>query len=186
MLERFEVREDPDYRAELDERPPWVRREPGIYSQLRRDGVVYMTDLFDEWYTQRAFLERARLHPAGEHLVTGLGLGLVVETLLQDPSCAPRRITVVERSADVLRLVGDHLAARYGASLRLVEADAFSWQPPQGERFDLIWHDIWPDPRAPEVAREIELLERRYAPFCAPQDGWQGSWPREYRAAYGD
>ena len=43
------------------------------------------------------------------------------------------------------------------------------------------WHDIWPNPSAPECESEMARLEERYRGCC----DWQGSWPREYVAATG-
>ena len=110
--------------------------------------------------------------------MTGLGLGLVVEAMLLPPESRVRRVTVVERSSDVIRLVAPHLVGARPGHVEVIEADAFSWSPPSAARFSVAWHDIWPNPYAPECAGEMGTLERRYEPFS----DWQGSWPREYLA----
>jgi hypothetical protein len=177
VLERFEVA--PAAPATTASGPDCAQRRPGLYSRLRREGEVFMTDLYDEWWTQRvAILEACRR--GGSLLVTGLGLGLVVESILGADRGRVRAITVLEQSPDVIRLIAPTLLARYPGRLRVEQADAFGWQPLPGRRFDLVWHDIWPNPYAAEVESEMQRLEARYRAHCE----WQGCWPREYLWVY--
>jgi len=137
-----------------------------------------MTDLYDEWWTQRRGIEEA-LKRGGEILVTGLGLGLVAEAILRTPESNVTRVTIVEQSADVIQLVGPFLKNRYGARMEIVEGNAFSWQNPTGRNFTVGWHDIWPDPFMPGIADEMRRLADRYSPWC----DWQGFWPESYADA---
>jgi hypothetical protein len=181
VIEKVAVPER-DYDPDGDPRPEPFKFRPGVYTSLRRDSVQFMTDLYDEWWTQRRALTEA-VARGGEVLITGLGLGLVAEAMLRAPGRAVERITILEQSADVIRLVQPSLHARHPGRVEVVEADAFSWDPAEGRRFTVVWHDIWPDPYLPEVEVEIARLEARYQPCC----DWQGSWPREYlRALAGD
>jgi hypothetical protein len=161
-----------------DSRPDPFKFRPGVYTSLRRDSVQFMTDLYDEWWTQRVAMVEA-VSRGGEILVTGLGLGVVAEAILRVPGSAVEKVTIVEQSADVIRLVQPWLRARHADRLEVVEADAFSWQPPDGRRFTVVWHDIWPDPSMPEIEADIAWLEARYQACC----DWQGYWPREYHRA---
>ena len=136
-----------------------------------------MTDLYDEWWTQRAAIAQAR-ERGGEVLITGLGLGLVVASMLEPPGSRVKRVVVIERSADVISLVAPSLEQRYQGQIEIINADAFVWLPPSEQRFSVAWHDIWPNPHQPGVMAEAEQLEQHYAPYCA----WQGSWVRDYRA----
>ena len=137
-----------------------------------------MTDLYDEWWTQRAGIDEA-VRRGGEVLVTGLGLGLVAESILRHPQSRVERITIVEFSADVIQLVAPYLRSRYPGKIDVIESDAFTWQPPRDRRFTVGWHDIWPDPHAIENSDEIRRLEQHYQPWC----DWQGFWPRTYLEA---
>jgi spermidine synthase len=138
-----------------------------------------MTDLYDEWWTQRAAIIRAR-SSGGDVLITGLGLGMVVEAILATPAPAHvRHVTVVEQSPDVIGLVAAQLQAQFGERLQIVEADAYTWVPDSGRVFDTVWHDIWPDPDAPEVDQQIQALRSHYQRWSL----WQGFWPLDYRAA---
>jgi hypothetical protein len=168
--------EECEYDPSTDSRPECFRFRPGSYTLLRRDNVQFMTDLYDEWWTQRIAIDEA-VKRGGEVLITGLGLGLIAEALLRATDVA--RVTVVEFAADVIRLVAPHIEARHPGRIEIVQGDAFSWEPPPGRHFTIGWHDIWPDPYTPENAAEMTRLEARYAACC----DWQGFWPREYLRA---
>lgn len=179
VVEKFEVVGERIDQPGSDRPPDFARRRPGRYTRLREGSTVFMTDLYDEWWTQRIAIQRAcRL--GGRVLVTGLGLGLIVDAILAEPDSVVDRITVLELSSHVLRLSGRHLKERHGERLELIEADAFLWSPPEGRPFSVVWHDIWPNPRDPSVEAEMIRLESRYRDSCQ----WQGSWPREYLWVY--
>lgn len=166
------------YDSDSDPRPDCFKYRPGVYTCLRRDAEQFMTDLYDEWWTQRDALREAAAR-GGEILITGLGLGLIAEAMLRRPDSPVSRITILELSSDVIRLVAPHLLERYPGRLEIVEADAFRWTPPAGRRFSVGWHDIWPNPHAPEVEDEVERLRAHHAGWC----DWQGFWPVSYHRA---
>jgi hypothetical protein len=162
-----------------DPRPDAFRFRPGEYTELRHGGITYMTDLYDEWWTQRRAIERAR-RVGGRVLITGLGLGMVVEAILSTPAPAHvLSVTVLEQSADVIHLVAAHLQAQFGDRVEIIHADAFSWHPAAELHFDTVWHDIWPDPDADQVDADIALLRQHHQPWAR----WQGFWPIDYREA---
>ena len=172
-IEKFAVRSS----RQGDDRPACFRSRSGFYTRLKKGNEVFMTDLYDEWWTQRLAIEQS-LERGGEVLVTGLGLGLVVTSMLEPPASRVERVIVIERSSDVIRLVAHVLEKSYNDRVEVINADAFQWLPQPGRRFSVVWHDIWPNPHAQGVMAQSAVLERRYAPFC----DWQGSWVREYRA----
>jgi hypothetical protein len=161
-----------------DSRPKCFQSPAGTYTRLKDGNEVFMTDLFDEWWTQRIAVEQAGVR-GGDVLITGLGLGLVVTSMLEFPENRVERLIVIERSADVISLVAPSLENRYNGRIEIINADAFEWLPPSGQRFTVGWHDIWPNPHEPGLLAQTEGLEQRYAPYCA----WQGNWIREYHAA---
>src|SRR5262249_20646262 len=166
-----------DYDPTTDPRPDCFKFRPGTYTCLRRDATQFITDLYDEWWTQSEGIFQA-VRRGGDVLVTGLGLGLVAEAMLR-PGSNVQRVTVVELSPDVVRLVKPYLEGRYAGRIEIVEADAFTWKPPQQRRFTVGWHDIWPDPYMPVVAEEMRQLEDRHGAWC----DWQGFWPKSYLQA---
>ena len=166
--------------ADTDPRPAWVRAKPGVYTRLRLRSVDFMTDLYEEWWSQRVAMEEA-VRRGGHVLVTGLGLGMVAETILRSGRASVTSVTVVEASAQVVQLVGPHLEASYPRRLDIVQADAFTWTPPAGACYSVVWHDIWPSPFDPQAVAESHELMARYARFA----DWQGSWALEYRSLAG-
>lgn len=174
-LETFEVEGE----SHSEHAPHFARLRPGTYSRLKHRNTVFMTDLYDEWFTQKIAIDEG-LARGGHVLITGLGLGMIVDSLLQPADSPVERITLIELSEDVIRLVGPHLEARYGDRLTVHRADAYTWQPPDDARYSVVWHDIWPNPQDPAVEAEMGLLEARYGPFA----DWQGSWPREWSWFY--
>lgn len=149
-----------------DARPACFQSRAGTYTRLKRGNEVFMTDLYDEWWTQRMAIEQAR-ERGGDVLITGLGLGLVVSSILEPPIDRVRRVVVIERSADVIRLVAHSLEQRYRGQIEIINADAFKWLPSSGQRFSVAWHDIWPNPHEQGVMAQAERLEQRYGPYCA-------------------
>lgn len=163
----------------IDLRPDAFRFRPGEYTELRHGGVTFMTDLYDEWWTQRRAIERAR-QVGGNVLITGLGLGMVVEAILAQPPLAPVGVvTVIEQSADVIHLVAPHLQHQFGDRVAIIQGDAYHWRPATNVHFDTVWHDIWPDPDADSVDGDVARLLEHHRPWS----NWQGFWPIDYREA---
>lgn len=172
-IETFEVEPVP---AEADpDIPDWMLSPPGRYTRLKDNHVVFMTDLYYEWFTQKIAMQQA-LRRGGHVLISGLGLGMVVESILRAPDSPVEKITVLELSADVMTLCGSYLERQFSDRLEILQADVYAWQPPAGQHYSVVWHDIWPNPQAPEVEGERIRLEERYGHRC----NWHGSWPQEY------
>jgi hypothetical protein len=144
----------------------WV--PAGTYTGLYHNGEVIMSDTPDEIRDHYDPIFMAR----GRCLVNGLGLGVVVNAMLQRPGVD--HVTVVEIAPEVIDLVGRHWQAKYRDQLEIIQADAFTWKPPRGSRYDVVWHDIWPNLSADNL-EEMRELHRKYARRCK----WQGSWGRE-------
>ena len=180
VIERFAIR-DPGRDCPVeDSRPSWVRAEPGSYTRLRRGAVDFMTDLREEWWSQYTAMQEAARR-GGDVLVTGLGLGMVAETILRDGGPGVSSVTVLEISPEVIALVGPHLEALWGPRLSILSADAFAWSPPPEARYSVVWHDIWPSPFDSRSVTESRELMDRYAPWA----DWQGSWALTYRTLAG-
>lgn len=146
---------------------------PGKYTGLTVDGIMVMSDEAKEIADHLPFIERA----AGCILITGLGIGMVLQALLRKPEV--EHITVVEKSADVLALVSGHYLAMFGGErITLVNDSAFTWRPLAGARFDFAWHDIWPV-AAGVYWPEHQLLFDRYSAIVNEQDSWRGEWMRQ-------
>jgi len=116
----------------------------------------------------------------GRILLNGLGLGCVARCLLEKEDVT--LVHIVEKSSDVIKLVAPHMYEKYGNTrLQIFEDDAFTFRPPEKlrkERYDAVWHDIWPEIRL-DYLEEMKKLHRRYGRWAF----WQGSWSREHLEA---
>ncbi|MEO9133070.1 MAG: hypothetical protein ABI240_17930, partial [Sphingomonas sp.] len=80
----------------------------------------------------------------GHTVVLGLGMGWCAANVALNP--AVTRVTVVERDADVIALIGElgifeQLPAEARAKIDMVQADAFDWAP--DTCVDSLQADIW-------------------------------------------
>jgi len=144
---------------------------PGTYTRLMRGRTVVMSDTESEQHDHAFVYYRA----AGRVLIHGLGLGMFLGAVLRKPEVT--HVTVVEIDADVIALVGPHyeaMAKAEGKALEIIHADALTWVPPKGARWDVVWHDIWDNICADNLP-SMQRLHRRYGRRAV----WQGSWARE-------
>lgn len=146
---------------------------PGPYTGLYHKGRgVVMSDTLDELMDHVAFVHRA----CGDILVCGLGLGVVTQALLKK---AIASVTVLEIDPDVIALVGPHIKDPHEPSrLKIVQADARTWKPAPGVKYDYIWHDIW-DTICGDNWKDMKRQHRRYARWAVSQDSWCRELTRE-------
>lgn len=129
------------------------------YARLLIRERVVMTDAEFERRTNADVV----LHAKGDALVAGLGIGLILDPLLE--RCAS--VTVIEKEQDVIDLVGPSFP-----KAKIICADIFELKP-EG-KFDLIYFDIWPD-ICDDDLEEAKLLQRRFRK-CLRKGGWMRSW----------
>ena len=165
-VERFDVsKKDEQWSSFMDGRR---HVNEGTYTRLMRGGEVIMSDTRAEIVDHLTVIRKA----CGHVLINGLGLGAVLCAVARKPEV--EHVTVVELESDVIALAAQHYIDRYGAKIEIICADAFTWQPPKGKRFDVVWHDIWPYITTDNL-KEMGKLHRRYGRRC----NWQGSWAKE-------
>lgn len=136
----------------------------GRYAHLVVGHTLMMSDTPMEKRTNREVVMQAH----GHVLIAGLGLGMILHPIAAKASVT--EITVIEKYADVTRLVGPTLPAK----VRVIEADIFTWKPERGTRYDTIYHDVWPD-ITEENLDEMATLNRRFA-RCKAEGAWVGAW----------
>lgn len=175
-VERFTVsKKDADFfnLRQIIARQGGRRIMPGTYTRLIREKAwdPMMSDTPAERWDHYAVVKLAK----GRVLVAGLGLGVVLNALLRKSEI--QHVTILEKDADVIALVAPHYQAKANGRLTIVHADVFEWVPPKGERWDVVWFDIWPnmcEDHLPEMTR----LKRKFARRAA----WKGCWcEREMR-----
>jgi hypothetical protein len=106
----------------------------------------------------------------GRVLINGLGLGMLLEGILHKPDVT--YVRVIEAEQDVIDLVGPHFAN--DPRVEIVKADAYTYKPAKGEKFDYVWHDIWDEISADNLPK-MATLNRKYARAAEAQ----GTWSRE-------
>lgn len=143
----------------------WEYVPAGNYHRLMQGRSVVMSSTPAEKRSHIA----AWLQAKGEVLVTGLGLGLILNAILAKPEV--QGVTVVEKSSEVIDLVWPAFSAEPRA--QIIHADALEWKPPRGKRYNAVWHDIWQDICSDNL-EQMKTLHRRYG-RCSD---WQGSWER--------
>lgn len=150
--------------------------QPGSYKRLKhaQRGVVMSTTPM-EVNTHREAYRRA----TGRVLINGLGLGMVLEAILHKPEVTAVR--VVEIDADILALVGPHFTR--DSRVELVHADAMTYRPAKGERFDFVWHDIWDDISAANLPA-MTTLARRYGQRATQQGAWSKEMAQDQRRGW--
>ena len=137
----------------------------GTYTRLTRAGQVIMSDTRDEIRDHRPFMELA----TGNILISGLGLGMVLNGCLKKPEVA--HATVIEISPDVINLVGNYYQDLYGDRLTIINADIMEWKPPKGTKYDFVWHDIW-DSLCGDNVKEMSYLHRKFGKIAEIQGSW--------------
>lgn len=122
------------------EKYAFIRAENRLrMTNLKIDGKVWMVDDPHHWWRIQ---EHAKEYK-GHVLVAGLGLGLIVHALRENPKVSD--VTVVERDPDVIKLIRPYIP-----ECRIVEADWYEYEPDHdvdGVFFDLFvgkGEDLWP------------------------------------------
>jgi len=142
-----------------------VKKKEGI-THLYKGTTLVMSDSLNEKQRLKEFEERVH----GDVLISGLGLGLAISMALNKDEV--KSIVVNEISSDVLKLVAPFYCNE--ARLFFNKANAYTWEPLDKQRFDIIWHDISHSDKVITL-NEISRLYKRYSRFLK-EGGWQASW----------
>lgn len=138
----------------------------GKYTRLIAGGVLWMSDTPME----KHWNSRIMYQSSGKVLIAGLGLGVILPKVLE----RAQHVTVVERNADVIALVEPHYRHK---NLTVIHADIHEWLPLKGEKYDVIYFDIWGD-ISTDALPEMAKLHRRFSRFrnLSNPMGWIDSW----------
>jgi hypothetical protein len=143
----------------------------GTFTQLRRSKTIIMSDTHDEIRDHLQPIDRIEAH-GGHVIIAGLGIGMVAAAAA---SCSNvSKVTVVEMSEDVIKLVEPTLMSRFGDKIEIIHADALKYKPAKGLRFSVAWHDIW-DSISADNLPDMAVLNRRYGQRAE----WQGAWAQD-------
>ena len=140
----------------------------GTYTGLYRDSMLIMSDTPDEIQDHLDFIEKAK----GNVLVVGLGIGMVLNALCS--SSKVDKVTVVEKSRDVISLVANHYTALYGNKVEIINADIFNYRLQKNQFWDCAWFDIW-DNLCTDNLKEMDKLSRKFSRYT----NWSSCWGRD-------
>lgn len=145
----------------------------GTYTRLIEGKRVWMSDTPAEFGDHVEAIIKMANPTTKRVLINGLGLGMVVKAALKYEHV--EHVDVVEIDKRVIELVGPTYTA--DGRVHIHQGDAFDqaidW--PQRTRWDVVWHDIWPE-LAAENLPEMTKLARSYG----RRAGWQGAWGKEH------
>jgi hypothetical protein len=133
---------------------------PGKYTRLKINGSVMMSDTPMEHRTNRPFIWSC----FGDVLVGGLGIGMVLMEI-QDKEDV-NSVTVVEKSPDVIEIVGEQLPLNH--KVTILQGDVFDFKPTQ--KFDVIYMDIWDSINSDVYHEEMKPLIARYRRYLKPKN----------------
>ncbi len=175
-LEQFTV-SDKDARFSRIRAVASMRREeavdPGKYTRLYVGSTLMMTDTQNEQSSNTGVVLQAK----GDVLIAGLGIGMILVPILAKKEV--KSVTVIEKYEHVIALVEPQLRGLPGGKkLKVVHADVFEWQPPKGQKWDVLYFDIWPqitEGNLPEMARLHQKYKNRKKPGA-----WMHSWKKDY------
>lgn len=174
-LETFSISEEDSkrtaMRAVVTRRPDELIRA-GTYCRLYVKNELMMSDTDMEQRSNTGVVLQAR----GDVLIAGLGIGMILVPILAKKEV--QSVTVVEKFDSVIDLVKPQLQGIPGAEkLNVVHADIFTWQPPKGQKWDVIYFDIWPEISEENLA-EMATLHQKYKGRKKPK-AWMQSWQRD-------
>jgi len=146
------------------------RVHTGDYVRLHVNGELMMTDTGMERISNKPFMDAAH----GTVMVAGLGVGLVLNTILKKESV--NRVVVVEKYQDVIDLVGPVFR---NEKLEIVCADINEYATE--EKFDVIYFDIWPEIGTQNLP-EIKALHKKFRRNLNKPNPkkWIGIWMHDH------
>ena len=151
----------------------------GYFCGLQAAAENYVLTRDDRVWMSLSPVETESLAPhvpfmRGHVVIAGLGMGLALYNALLRP--AVRRVTVVERDADVITLFEAIRDPDWpGADrFRIEQADARTWRSPAP--VDYLYADIWDKLGAPEAAADTSAMCRNLRPKSAGYWGMEANF----------
>lgn len=152
------------------------RRDPGfgrftrlVYRNRVGFPTTWMSDTRAEILEHEPLWNRAKIlrrdHGPFTAVVNGLGMGMAIHGLLK---LGAAHIDVVEVNPKVIELISPYFE---GKPVTIHEGDALTYEWPANKRWELAWHDIWPEIDLVN-APEMERLHRRYGGRVITQESW--------------
>ena len=137
-----------------------VHKQYGTMMSSHASEIISCKDFLDKAY--------------GDILNFGLGLGIVIFPLLDDPTV--KSIKIVELDKDLIELISPFIKERdVNNKVSIVHGDAFTYHRELKEKFDTIFFDIWPSLYLKTLI-EMEFLHKAYFKNLKTNKSLMMSW----------
>ena len=123
-----------------------------LVEYLPTEKFTWMSDTPMELFTNQQFLDKAN----GDVLIFGLGMGLIIAPLANDP--AIKSITVIEQNKNVIDLIKPFYNH---PKITILQGDAYNYEFSKEIMFDTIYFDIWPS-RCMDNYKDMKILHKKY------------------------
>ena len=130
------------------------------YTILYNESHRIMQDTTREYREHQVFLSESH----GNVLLAGLGLGMINQSLMENPNV--KSVTIIEKYQEVIDLVWDYCPKN--EKIKLIHADIYNWNP--DSIWDIGWFDSW---CGENIHKEYQnLMNEKYGPFCKDIRFW--------------
>ena len=143
---------------------------PGGYAVLHRDRTLVMSDTPDELNDLWTPMHMAMRDDTRSVLIHGLGLGCFVKGLVSLDHI--ESIEIVEIDDELIDGMPKLAPWLNDPRVTIYHDDAYTRQWPVGQKWDVVWHDIWDDLGTDNLATGYARLNRRFGNRAR----WQGAW----------
>jgi len=152
-----------NFRIEKKDTNRWAGTEEpqDTYTLLYNECHCIMQDTTREYREHEQFLKDAH----GNIIVGGLGLGMVNQSLMENPNVTS--VTIIEKYQEVIDLVWQHCPKN--EKIRLVHADIYEWEP--DSTWDIGWFDSWCGEN--EHIEYQKLMHEKYGSSCKDIRFWK-------------
>lgn len=167
----YSLKDDKNYPLGLmyrDEDAQNIGKE--IVSLVHKKHGCIMSSNAHEIFSCKSFIDQAY----GDVLNFGLGLGIIIFPLLNDPIV--KSIKIIESDEDLIKMISPLIKLRdYNNKVSIIHGDAFTFHKNLQEKFDTIFFDIWPilDINA---LKDMEYLHTVYAKNLKTEKSLMTSW----------
>ena len=131
------------------------------YTVLFNEHHNIMQDTTREYREHEQFLKDAH----GDVLIAGLGLGMVNQSLMDNPNV--NSVTIIEKYQDVINMVWKHCPKN--DKVCLVHEDIYEWRP--DKKFDMGWFDSWCGENHHDEYKNI--ITEKYKSYCTDIRFWK-------------
>jgi len=150
----------------------------GDFKVTKVSATVLYQFIGDKWMnimedTDREAQQATRFLSAatGDVLLAGLGLGMVLQPLIDNQNVSS--ITVIEKFQEVIDLVSAHVPE--SNKIRIIKDDIYTWTP--DKNYDVAWFDsyVYPFDGDDPVGSYVTNMRNKYQSVVSSGHFWPGS-----------